>query len=57
MKSLFFNKIYLLLLLGLANISKLKAANSSFDSIVGESQKIKKFFFKEIKILNQSIKR
>ncbi len=50
MKSLFFKKKYLFLLLGLTNISKLKAADSSFGSILGESKK-------ENKIVNQSIER
>ena len=57
MKSLFLKKNYLLLLLGLTNISKFKAADSSFGSILGESQKENKILFKENKILNQSIER
>ena len=57
MKSLFFKKKYLLLLLCLTNISKLNAANLSFYSIVCETQKVNKILFKEKKILNNSIER
>ena len=51
MKSLFLKKKYLLLLFGLTDILKLKAADSSIESILGESQKENKFYLKKIRYL------